>query len=179
MDHLFDAVQPEEDPTEPEHLDITEPVAEADVFPLASLVLERGGDHLPKEIPLHTRENNGRVIRRWTVGRSQTKSNYIIADQRVSKLHATIFQQGGQFYIQDEGASGGTYLNRQKLRELAPTPLHADDVINFNAVAYRFVLDTADFIPFGAANSKRPSRPPVEPRYTPDADLSDATEPAD
>ncbi|MEZ4726290.1 MAG: FHA domain-containing protein [Caldilineaceae bacterium] len=139
------------DATQPADLDdATNPAIE--IFARATLVLERGGSELPKEIHLHTQQVNGEVKNEWKIGRSYAYSNYVIEDRdkRVSRWHATIFERADQFYIRDEGSAGGTYVNRNKIEPRQETPLAHNDVINFNTVAYRFVVGDG---PGSAANS--------------------------
>ncbi len=117
--------------------DATEPVQPAmlfDFIPPAELRYEGGNDELPEKLEIE----GGREVR---IGRKPALCDLIIDDQRVSRLHASIVEkEDGKFYIRDEGSAGGTFVNKRKLRVNDTHPLKHNDVINFNAVAYRFVL---------------------------------------
>ena len=115
--------------------DATEPQVMVNFISPASLVYVEGGDHLPAKLDIE----GGREVR---IGRKQAYCDVIIDDQRVSRLHASIVEKDdGKFYIKDEGSSGGTYVNRRKLRVNDMVELHHSDIINFNTVSYRFELN--------------------------------------
>lgn len=134
------------DATEPD--DATEPASEA--FPVATLLLMRGEGAVPQSIPLYRKNFDLAQENQWSVGRSHQENDLIIDSRRVSKTHATIIEQNGQFRIRDEMSSGGTYLTssnnrvRRRLEPLEFTPLYDSDVINFNSIAYRFEVDKGD-----------------------------------
>jgi len=56
----------------------------------------------------------------------------------VSRLHARIFVDNGQYMLEDENSTNFTFLNRQKLAAKTPTPLHDDDEIRLGRVLLRF-----------------------------------------
>jgi hypothetical protein len=56
----------------------------------------------------------------------------------VSRLHARIFFQIGQYMIEDENSTNFTFLNRQRLAAKTPTPLHDNDEVRFGRVLLRF-----------------------------------------
>jgi hypothetical protein len=115
--------------------DATEPQVMVNFISPASLLYVEGGDHLPAKLDIE----GGREVR---IGRKQAYCDLLIDDQRVSRLHASIVEkEDGKFYIKDEGSSGGTYVNRRKLRVNDMVELHHNDVINFNTVSYRFELN--------------------------------------
>ena len=115
--------------------DATEPQVMVNFISPASLVYVDGGDHLPSKLDIE----GGREVR---IGRKQAYCDVIIDDQRVSRLHASIVEkEDGKFYVKDEGSSGGTYVNRRKLRVNDMVELHHNDIINFNTVSYRFELN--------------------------------------
>lgn len=115
--------------------DATEPQVMVNFISPASLIYVEGGDHLPSKLDIE----GGREVR---IGRKQAYCDVIIDDQRVSRLHASIVEkEDGKFYIKDEGSSGGTYVNRRKLRVNDMVELHHNDIINFNTVSYRFELN--------------------------------------
>jgi hypothetical protein len=56
----------------------------------------------------------------------------------VSRMHARIFVESGQYLLEDENSTNFTFLNRQKLAAKTPTPLHDDDEIKLGRVLLRF-----------------------------------------
>jgi pSer/pThr/pTyr-binding forkhead associated (FHA) protein len=56
----------------------------------------------------------------------------------VSRLHARIFYDNGQYMLEDENSTNFTFLNRQKLPGKTPTPLHDNDEIRLGRVLLRF-----------------------------------------
>jgi hypothetical protein len=56
----------------------------------------------------------------------------------VSRMHARIFVENGQYMIEDENSTNFTFLNRQKLAPKTPTTLHDNDEIKLGRVLLRF-----------------------------------------
>jgi len=56
----------------------------------------------------------------------------------VSRLHARIFHENGQYMLEDENSTNFTYLNRQRLAGKTPTQLHDNDEIKLGRVLLRF-----------------------------------------
>jgi hypothetical protein len=56
----------------------------------------------------------------------------------VSRLHARIFYDNGQYMLEDENSTNFTYLNRQKLAGKTPTALHDNDEVRLGRVLLRF-----------------------------------------
>lgn len=59
-------------------------------------------------------------------------------DGGVSRLHARIFYDNGQYLLEDENSTNFTFLNRQKLAGKTPTALHDNDEIRLGRVLLRF-----------------------------------------
>ena len=59
-------------------------------------------------------------------------------DGGVSRLHARIFVENGQYMIEDENSTNFTFLNRQRLAAKTPTPLHDGDEVRLGRVLLRF-----------------------------------------
>lgn len=59
-------------------------------------------------------------------------------DGGVSRLHARIFYDNGQYMLEDENSTNFTFLNRQKLAGKTPTVLHDNDEIRLGRVLLRF-----------------------------------------
>ena len=49
----------------------------------------------------------------FTVGKGSTC--YVVANPTVSRIHMTITQHEGRFYVQDEHSSNGTWLDGERL----------------------------------------------------------------
>jgi hypothetical protein len=82
-----------------------------------------------------------------TIGREDAVSNiYPDVDMTphggeeggVSRLHARIFVENGQYLLEDENSTNFTFLNRQRLAGKTPTPLHDNDEVRFGRVLLRF-----------------------------------------
>ena len=56
----------------------------------------------------------------------------------VSRMHARIFVENGQYMIEDENSTNFTFLNRQRLAPKTPTPLNDNDEIKLGRVLLRF-----------------------------------------
>ncbi|MDH3494024.1 MAG: FHA domain-containing protein [Acidobacteriota bacterium] len=73
----------------------------------------------PEEIGLAT----GKI----TFGRG-SDADYRFADDGLSRIHATVYCEGGNIWIVDENSSNGTFVNGVAV-SLSGTPLEAEDVI--------------------------------------------------
>ena len=56
----------------------------------------------------------------------------------VSRMHARVFVENGQYMLEDENSTNFTFLNRQKLNAKTPAPLHDNDEIKLGRVLLRF-----------------------------------------
>jgi pSer/pThr/pTyr-binding forkhead associated (FHA) protein len=56
----------------------------------------------------------------------------------VSRMHARIFVENGQYMLEDENSTNFTFLNRQKLTAKTPMTLHDNDEIKLGRVLLRF-----------------------------------------
>jgi pSer/pThr/pTyr-binding forkhead associated (FHA) protein len=56
----------------------------------------------------------------------------------VSRLHARIYVEGGQYMLEDENSTNFTFLNRQRLAAKTPTPLNDNDEVRLGRVVCRF-----------------------------------------
>ncbi|MBO0779559.1 MAG: FHA domain-containing protein [Ktedonobacteraceae bacterium] len=59
-------------------------------------------------------------------------------DGGVSRLHARIFVENGQYMLEDEKSTNFTFLNRQRLAPNTPTPLSDNDEVRLGRVLLRF-----------------------------------------
>jgi len=51
------------------------------------------------------------------IGRDPGQADIVISELIVSKLHCTIFSQGGRFFIKDNDSTNGIYVNQDKVIE--------------------------------------------------------------
>jgi pSer/pThr/pTyr-binding forkhead associated (FHA) protein len=56
----------------------------------------------------------------------------------VSRKHARIFFQNGQYMIEDLDSTNSTFVNRQRLTPKTPTPLNDNDEVRLGRVLLRF-----------------------------------------
>jgi pSer/pThr/pTyr-binding forkhead associated (FHA) protein len=56
----------------------------------------------------------------------------------VSRRHARIFLDNGQYMIEDQDSTNFTFVNRQRLAAKTPTPLHDNDEVRLGRVLLRF-----------------------------------------
>lgn len=74
-----------------------------------------------------------------TLGR-RTDNTYVIADPRVSRVHAEIRREAGAVIITDLGSSGGTRRNGEVIA--GPRMLDTGDTISFGPVSTTFIDPT-------------------------------------
>ena len=58
-----------------------------------------------------------------------------------SRRHARLLRRGSGFFIQEEQATNGTYVNGQRISSARPLEIRAGDDIMFGAVPMRFLVD--------------------------------------
>lgn len=56
----------------------------------------------------------------------------------VSRKHARIFVQNGQYMVEDQDSTNFTFVNRQRLAARTPTPLSDNDEVRLGRVLLRF-----------------------------------------
>lgn len=133
--------------TEPEGFN-RPPESSDDRLPAALLRRESGESHLPRELVL--RNGSAHNKSGCKIGRNPSQCDCVLMDKRISRWHATIFVADGIFYLRDENSTGHTYITRhnmqdgserQRLSPREPASLGSGDLIHFNTVGYRFVLE--------------------------------------
>ena len=78
---------------------------------------------------------NGGVV---TIGRDAANPIPLPNDANVSRRHATVQSESGQYAVTDHGSSNGTYVNGVKIGAQAPQPLRPGDEINIGNTRFRF-----------------------------------------
>ncbi len=58
----------------------------------------------------------------------------------VGRRHARLFQQGGQWYLEDLNSTNGTWVNNQKLQPAAPMPLQNGAELRFGRAKVTFYV---------------------------------------
>ena len=71
-----------------------------------------------------------------TIGRAESCDIGLFGDATVEKVHARILKQGDHYLLADNGTSGGTFLNEERID--GPTPLKAGDAIRVGKCVIRF-----------------------------------------
>jgi hypothetical protein len=74
-----------------------------------------------------------------TIGRDETAAQLVLNDKSVGRLHARIRWRDGRYWLYDEGSTGGTILNFERLG-LAPRPLQDGDQIQLGRLRFCFRL---------------------------------------
>jgi pSer/pThr/pTyr-binding forkhead associated (FHA) protein len=111
----------------------------------ARLVIERGG-RIGKEFVVAGGETN---IGRWDADGGIFPDVDLDQDDpeaKVSRRHARIIRENGQYYIEDLGSTNGTFINRG--RRLLPGnrhPLNNGDEIIVGKTFLKFVVEGAPY----------------------------------
>ncbi|HZY86911.1 MAG TPA: FHA domain-containing protein [Gemmataceae bacterium] len=71
-----------------------------------------------------------------TVGRAEACDLGLFGDPAIAKLHARIYQEGGQHLIADAGSATGTFVNDHRID--GPTLLRSGDLIRVGSAYLRF-----------------------------------------
>ncbi len=87
------------------------------------------GPEAGRHLPLSTE--------RTTLGRN-TDCTIPLAGKQVSRQHAHLFFEDGQYLVQDLGSSNGTFVNGKRIPANRPTPIHEGDT--FQIGPYLFGL---------------------------------------
>ena len=98
--------------------------------PMAFLVVLESVSQMPARINLDAVELH--------FGRSASQSDIVFSkDPTVSRIHATIVQEGGNYRIFDEKSTSGTWVNEQNVPEYGLQLVDGDE-IRLGAVRLRF-----------------------------------------
>lgn len=100
-----------------------------------------------------------------TIGR-RSDNTCVIADPRVSRLHASIRKEAGAFVVTDLGSSGGTTVNGESLA--GPRVLYHGDLVSFGPIEFLFedpsTMSQADEMTMVLDIPEAPSGPKLSPR---------------
>ena len=90
---------------------------------------------------INGREENFEINKSpFTIGKMAGKADAVIADRRVSRIHATIRQDGGRYFLSDLNSTNGTCLNDRRLEQDEAAALEDGDIIKFANVMLKFSL---------------------------------------
>jgi hypothetical protein len=73
-----------------------------------------------------------------TIGRDKTNSICVTTDNTISGHHATILNKKSKFYIKDELAANGTFINGMELEIGKPYELNDKDILKVGATIFKF-----------------------------------------
>jgi hypothetical protein len=90
---------------------------------------ERGGLRLRIVEPAGRQGETHAIDRELTVGRGAGCAIVLDEDTYVSQLHARLFQQNGEGYVEDLGSTNGTYVNGKAIT--GATRLRRGDQVQF------------------------------------------------
>lgn len=99
------------------------------------------GDNSELELPVQEEVHVGRVdpVNNVTPDLDLTT---IDTSLTTSRRHARVLRRGEGFYIQEERATNGTYVNGTRVSAERPLEIRSGDDIMFGAVHMRFVVDS-------------------------------------
>ncbi len=67
----------------------------------------------------------------FTIGKKEGADNACLAAPTVSRMHARIYMEGDNYYIEDLNSTNGTFLNDQRLAAYTKTRLKEGDLLRF------------------------------------------------
>jgi hypothetical protein len=88
------------------------------------------------------------------IGRDAS-NEIILAEARVSRHHATVWEKDGNLYLQDESSSNGTFVNGSPIQQ---TALQADDQITIGDSTFVVTFTSSPQIPGQKVQSAPPAR---------------------
>jgi hypothetical protein len=100
----------------------------AGVLRSAKLNLQLPGDKLP--------ERAGGVV----VGRNPELATAVISRNDVSRRHARFFHRDGQYWLEDLGSAGGSWVNDERIEEGRAVAVAPGDEVRFADYAFVFQL---------------------------------------
>jgi hypothetical protein len=79
----------------------------------------------------------------WLIGRSSACA-ITVSNPLVSRRHAAICYQAGQFYATDIGSSNGTWVNQRRLVRMERQPLQDGDLLRLGGISAEFFIVSYD-----------------------------------
>ena len=112
--------------------------AQEDMEQATVVLAERGERYvlLPEQkdtyVPIYMKEFP------FFIGTLKTKVDYAINSRSVSRFHAKIEQENGQFFLVDLNSTNGTFVNGEKLKPNERHIIYQGDLISFAEIGYWF-----------------------------------------
>ena len=75
------------------------------------------------------------------VGRDGSRCEIIIAEPRVSSLHASVKLENGQFFVRDENSNNGTTVNGARIAAGQWTPVPNGSLLRFGPIEMNVRLE--------------------------------------
>ena len=107
----------------------------------ATTLLWEGGEEYQTHLTLismNARERNNVVLVKdsYLIGKLKTKVDIYIDDASISRIHAKIQKEEGEYYLYDMNSTNGTFLNGRRLGIREKVLLHVSDEITFADLGY-------------------------------------------
>lgn len=99
--------------------------------------------HEPSLINQQTGEQLPLGQEKITIGRKSGNSLLITNDPKISRHHAQIFRQAGDFIVEDLNSANGSFINEQRLTK--PQILHNGDLLRFGDTRFIVQLPPENF----------------------------------
>ncbi len=102
------------------------------------------------------------------VGRDPQFGDLALQDQYVSNPHFSIVEEGGQFYVQDEGSTNGTRLNGVPISAHQRAPLAPDSIVEVGQTRVQFKRLGGPTRQLSGGSRRQASAPPAgDPALSP------------
>ena len=72
------------------------------------------------------------------LGKDEKRVQICIQKEGISRLHATLVRENGEYIIEDLNSTNGTWINGEQLTPRTPYVLHEGDKISFAETEYIF-----------------------------------------
>ena len=92
---------------------------------------------------IRSRDNENILVHKFpfVIGKDKAKTDYCVQDNNaVSRVHATILCEGNTYYIQDNNATNGTFVNGKRLAGGSRTALQNNDKITLGNEEFDFKM---------------------------------------
>ena len=83
----------------------------------------------------------------YLIGKKSGGADGILTAQTVSRLHARIFEESGELFVEDFNSTNGTYLNGHLLPMNTPARLKEGDRLIFATEAFELQKSTVPKLP--------------------------------
>ncbi len=100
----------------------------------------------PVKIPALIREVEGEREKTeiektpFMIGKLAGHADMVIADQRISRLHACIRKEGSRYFLSDLNSTNGTFLNGRRLEQNEAAALEDGDLIRLAGLSMKYVM---------------------------------------